>query len=163
MKQGITPNLWFESEAEEAANFYVSVFPNSKIGSIARFPDAGQEITGGKPGSVMTAEFTVNGQTIIGINGGPLFKPNESVSLMITCDTQEEVDELWERLTADGGAESQCGWLKDKYGFSWQIIPGGMNELFSDPDKSKAERAMKAILQMKKLDINALKKAAEEE
>lgn len=160
MKPGITPNLWFDKEAEEAANFYVSVFPNSKIGSITRYPDAGQEITGGTPGSVLTVEFTVNGQSIVGINGGPTFKPNEAVSLMITCETQEEIDELWAKLTADGGSESQCGWLKDKYGFSWQIIPDGVDALFRDPDKSKCERAMKAMLKMKKLDIEALKKAA---
>ncbi len=159
MKPGITPNIWFDKEAEEAANFYVSVFPNSKMGEIARYPETGQETTGGKPGSVMTVEFTVNGQTLIGINGGPLFKPNEAVSLMITCDTQEEVDDLWEKLTADG-QESQCGWLKDKYGVSWQIIPDGMNELFSDPDRSKVERAMGAMLKMKKLDIKALQEAA---
>jgi predicted 3-demethylubiquinone-9 3-methyltransferase (glyoxalase superfamily) len=161
MKPGITPNLWFDKEAEEAANFYVSVFPNSKVGNIARYPETGREITGGEPGSVMTVDFTVNGQNLIGINGGPAFKFNEAISLMVTCDTQKEVDELWEKLTADGGAESQCGWLKDKYGVSWQIIPAGMGELFNDPDRSKAERAMGAMLKMKKLDIDELRKAAD--
>lgn len=161
MKSGIIPNLWFEKEAEEAANFYVSVFPNSKIDNILRYLDAGQEITGGVPGSVLTVDFTVNGQPMIGINGGPSFKPNEAVSLMVTCDTQAEIDELWEKLTADGGEESQCGWLKDKYGFSWQITPAGIDDLFRDPDKDKANRAMEAMLKMKKLDIDALHKAAE--
>lgn len=161
MKSGITPNLWFEKEAEEAANFYASVFPNSKVGDITRYPDAGQEITGGTPGDVLTVEFTVNGQSMIGINGGPTFKPTEAVSLMITCDTQEEVDELWEKLTADGGKESQCGWLKDKYGFVWQIAPDGIDELFKDPDKAKVNRVMDCMLKMKKLDIGELRKAAE--
>lgn len=158
MKSGVVPNLWFEKEAEEAAAFYVSVFPRSKIGTIIRYPEAGQEITGGTPGSVLTVEFTVNGQPMIGINGGPQFKPNEAVSLMVTCDTQAEVDDLWAKLTAEG-KESQCGWLRDKYGFSWQIIPDGMDELFADPDKAKVNRVMDAMLKMKKLDIDALKKA----
>ncbi len=160
MKSGVTPNLWFNNDAEAAANFYVSVFPNSTITNTIRYPEAGQEITGGTPGSVMTVDFVINGQPMIAINGGPAFKPSGAVSLMVTCDTQGEVDELWDKLTHDGGVESQCGWLTDKYGFFWQIIPDGMDELFRDPDKSKAERAMQAMLQMKKLDINALKQAA---
>lgn len=161
MKPGLTPNLWFDDNAEEAAEFYVSVFPDSKIGNVARYPETGQEITGGKPGSVMTVEFTVNGQPVVAINGGPAFKPNEAVSLMVTCDTQAEVDELWAKLTADGGQESQCGWLKDKYGFAWQITPAGFDDVFRDPDKTKVERAMKAMLKMKKLDLAALKRAAD--
>ena len=157
MQQQIVPNLWFDGQAEEAADFYVSVFPNSRIVSVARYTDVGP----GEPGIVMTVEFEVNGNRFIGINGGPQFTFDEAVSFMITCEDQDEIDRLWEQLTADGGSEGPCGWLKDKYGLSWQLVPDGMDELFSDPDPERAKRAMEAMLQMRKLDVAALQRAAD--
>jgi predicted 3-demethylubiquinone-9 3-methyltransferase (glyoxalase superfamily) len=154
--QKISPFLWFDDRAEEAAGFYTSVFPNSKIVKVARYGEAGP----GKPGTAMTVEFQLEGQTFIALNGGPLFKFTEAISFMVNCQSQEEVDAYWEKLTA-GGAESQCGWLKDKFGLSWQIIPAGLTALLSDPDPEKSKRAMKAMLAMKKLDIRALKHAVE--
>jgi len=156
MQQKITPNLWFDTEAEDAANFYVSVFKNSRILSVAHYTEAGPR----PAGEVMTVEFELDGQRFVGINGGPEFKFDEAVSFQVNCDDQEAIDYYWERLT-DGGAEGPCGWCKDKFGLSWQVTPTGMDELFSDPDKSKAERAMKAMFEMKKLDIATLKAAAD--
>ena len=157
MPQKITPNLWFDTEAEEAANFYISVFgKNSRILNVSRYTEAGPR----EAGTVMTVEFELDGQRFVGINGGPNFKFTEAVSFQINCETQEDVDYYWERLT-DGGEESQCGWLKDRYGLSWQVVPTGMEELFNDPDPQRATRAMEALLKMSKLDIAALRAAAE--
>jgi predicted 3-demethylubiquinone-9 3-methyltransferase (glyoxalase superfamily) len=156
MNQKITPNLWFDGEAEEAAQFYVSVFENSRIVDVSHYTEAGP----GEPGSVMVVEFELDGHRFIGINGGPQFKFDEAVSFQINCEDQDEVDYYWEKLT-EGGEESQCGWLKDKFGLSWQVTPSGMGELFSDPDKERANRAMQAMLKMKKLDIDELRRAAD--
>ena len=153
----ITPFLWFDNQAEEAAKFYVSIFKNSKIVNVARYGDAGP----GPKGSAMTVAFQLDGQDFTALNGGPVFKFNESISFVVPCKTQQEVDDYWTKLTADGGEESQCGWVKDKYGLSWQIIPTVLNDLLSDPDPKRANRAMKAMLGMKKLDIAALRKAAD--
>jgi predicted 3-demethylubiquinone-9 3-methyltransferase (glyoxalase superfamily) len=152
----IKPFLWFDTEAEEAAEFYTSIFENSRIVHVARYTEAGPR----PAGMVMTVEFELDGQRIIGINGGPQFKFDEAVSLMINCETQQEIDYYWERLT-EGGEESQCGWLKDRYGLSWQVVPTGMDEVFSDPDPERARRAMEALLKMRKLDIAALRSAAD--
>ena len=152
----IVPNLWFDTEAEQAAEFYVSVFPDSRILSTARYPEGAP----GPTGTVMTVEFEVNGQRFVGINGGPQFPFTEAVSFQITCETQSEVDRYWEVLT-EGGEESMCGWLKDRYGLSWQVVPTGMEEVFADPDPSRAQRAMQAMLGMRKLDLAALQAAAD--
>jgi len=154
--QRIVTNLWFDTEAEEAAEFYISIFKDSRIVHVARYTEAGPR----PAGMVMTVEFELDGQRFIGINGGPEFKFDEAVSLMINCETQEEIDYYWERLT-EGGEESQCGWLKDRYGLSWQVVPTGMDEVFSDPDPERARRAMEALLKMRKLDIAALRSAAD--
>lgn len=156
--QKITPFLWFNNKAEEAANFYVSLFKNSKILDISRYGDAGP----GQKGSVMTVNFQLEGQEFVALNGGPEFKFTEAISLYVNCKTQAEVDELWEKLTANGGEESQCGWLKDKYGLSWQIVPTTLTEMLSDPDPVKAQRVMQAMLQMKKIDIQGLKNARDQ-
>jgi predicted 3-demethylubiquinone-9 3-methyltransferase (glyoxalase superfamily) len=156
MKQKIVPNLWFDTEAEEAAEFYTSVFDNSRVVNVTHYTEAGPR----PAGEVMTVEFELDGQRFIGINGGPEFKFDEAVSFEIECETQDEIDYFWEQLT-EGGEESQCGWLKDRFGLSWQVVPTGMEELFADEDKSRAERAMKAMLQMGKLDIGALRRAAD--
>ena len=156
MKQKITPNLWFDTEAAEAAEFYTSVFENSRIVNRTHYTEAGPR----EAGMVMTVEFELDGQRFVAINGGPEFKFDEALSLEIHCADQAEVDYFWERLT-DGGAESMCGWLKDRYGLSWQVIPEGMEKLFADPDPEKAERAMHAMLEMKKIDVAALTAAAE--
>lgn len=153
----ITPCLWFDSQAEEAANFYVSVFKNSKIESISHYGKGGFEIHGQKEGTVLTVGFQINGQPFTALNAGPIFKFNEAVSFQVFCDTQEEIDDYWEKLTADGGEESQCGWLKDKFGLSWQIVPAILPELMSDPTRS--ERVMKALMQMTKFDIEKLRQA----
>jgi len=157
--QKITPFLWFDDQAEEAANFYVSIFKNSAIGKVARYSEAGKETTGGTPGKVMTVEFTLEGQRFTALNGGPHFKFTEAVSFMVGCEDQEEVDLFWSKLTSGGGQESQCGWLKDRFGLSWQIVPRVLPELIADKDRVKAARAMEAMLKMKKLDIAALKRA----
>ncbi|WP_093045610.1 VOC family protein [Thalassobacillus cyri] len=156
--QKITPNLWFENQAEEAAAFYTSVFKDSKIVRVTRYMNEGQEIHGMAEGTVMTVEFQLEGQKFVALNGGPHFLFTEAISFIVHCDTQEEVDYYWEKLS-DGGDEKaqQCGWLKDKYGVSWQIIPARISELLSSPDPVKAESAMKAMLQMKKIDMNVLK------
>src|SRR5688500_8141902 len=154
MKQKITPFLWFDGNAEEAARFYVSVFKNSKIVTTARYGDAGP----GPNGTVMTVTFELDGQEFIGLNGGPHFKFTEAVSFSIDCKTQQEVDEYWEKLSA-GGEQGHCGWLKDRFGLSWQVNPTILGELLKDPDPAKAKRVMEAMLDMKKIDIAALKRA----
>jgi len=159
--QKITPFLWFDDKAEEAAKFYTSIFKNSKIGNIARYGDAGAQVSGRPKGTIMTVAFQLDGQEFVALNGGPQFKFTEAISLVVNCQTQEEVDEYWRKLS-DGGQEIQCGWLKDKYGLSWQIVPTILTELLSDPDAKKAERLMQAMLQMKKIDIKDLKQAYEQ-
>jgi predicted 3-demethylubiquinone-9 3-methyltransferase (glyoxalase superfamily) len=156
MEHKIRPNLWFDTEAEEAAGFYTSVFDNSRIVNVMRYPEGGPR----EAGMVMTVEFELNGQRFLGINGGPQFKFDEAVSFEIICETQEELDYYWTRLS-DGGEEGPCGWLKDRYGLSWQVVPAGMEELFADPDPARAQRAMQAMLGMRKLDIGALRSAAD--
>lgn len=151
---GITPFLWFDDKAEEAANFYVSIFKNSKIGGIARYGDAGP----GPKGSVMTVNFQLEGQEFIALNGGPLYTFSPAISFFVDCKTQQEVDELWEKLTA-GGGEVEFGWLRDKYGLSWQIIPTALLELMQDKDPVKSQRVFKAMLQMTKIDIEGLQRA----
>ena len=153
--QKITPCLWFDGNAEEAAKFYTSVFKNSRIGNILRCGDAGP----GPKGSVLLVNFQLEGQDFLALNGGPQFKFNEAISLSVDCQTQEEVDELWTRLTADGGEPSACSWLKDKYGVSWQIVPRILPELLLDKDPEKSKRAMLAMMQMGKIDIQKLKDA----
>jgi predicted 3-demethylubiquinone-9 3-methyltransferase (glyoxalase superfamily) len=158
--QRITNCLWFDNEAEEAAKLYTSIFPNSSIGQIARYTEEGFEFHQKPAGSVMTVNFTLDGQKFVGLNGGPIFKFNEAMSLMINCESQEEIDHYWYKLTADGGQEGPCGWLKDKFEVSWQVAPTKlMEEMQADPDKSKVERVTKAYMQMKKFDIETLKKA----
>jgi predicted 3-demethylubiquinone-9 3-methyltransferase (glyoxalase superfamily) len=156
MPQKIVPNLWFDTEAEEAAEFYVSVFDNSRVVNVINYTEAGP-----RPAEmVMVVEFELDGERFVAINGGDQFKFDEAVSLQINCETQEEIDYFWERLT-EGGEESVCGWLKDKYGLSWQVTPPGMEELFADPDPERAKRASEAMFQMRKLDIAALQRAAD--
>jgi predicted 3-demethylubiquinone-9 3-methyltransferase (glyoxalase superfamily) len=156
----ISPCLWFDNQAEEAAKFYVGIFKKSRITKISRYGEAGKEITRRPPGSVMTVAFELEGQPFTALNGGPLFNFNEAVSLQVHCKTQKDVDYYWEKLGAGGDRNAQqCGWLKDKYGLSWQIIPEGMEEMLSDPKSKKSQRAFAAMLQMKKLDIAALKRA----
>jgi predicted 3-demethylubiquinone-9 3-methyltransferase (glyoxalase superfamily) len=151
----ITPFLWFDNHAEEAMNFYVSIFKNSRAGQITRYGEAGP----GEKGSVMTATFELDGQDFIALNAGPQFKFTEAISFFVHCDTQKEVDYFWEKLTAGGGQESQCGWLKDKFGLSWQIVPKTLMELLHDQDPQRSARVMQAMLQMKKIDIKTLQKA----
>ncbi len=152
----ITPNLWFDTEAEEAAEFYVSVFPNSKVTGLTRYGESGP----GPAGTVLTVEFELDGQPFLGINGGPVFTFDEAVSFLIDCADQSEIDYYWSALS-EGGEESQCGWLKDRYGLSWQVCPTGMKELFEDPDPGRADRAMRAMLGMGKIDLAELRAAAE--
>ncbi|HLZ36786.1 MAG TPA: VOC family protein [Mycobacteriales bacterium] len=152
----MVPNLWFDTEAEEAAAFYTSVFRNSRIVNVARYTEAGPR----PAGMVMTVEFELDGQRFVGINGGPEFTFDEAVSFQITCETQDEVDYYWARLS-EGRQEGPCGWLKDRYGLSWQVVPRGMDELFADPDPERARRAMQAMLAMGKLDIAALRSAGD--
>ncbi len=157
MKHQIVPNLWFDGDALPAAEFYVSVFGgDSRIKNVAHYTEGSP----GEAGSVMTVDFELDGQRFVGINGGPQFPFTEAVSFQVTCDSQEELDRYWDALT-DGGTEVQCGWLKDRYGLSWQIVPSGMEEVFADPDPERAQRAMAAMLKMVKLDIGALRAAAE--
>ena len=153
--QTITPFLWFDNQAEEAMNLYLSIFKNSKPLSIARYGAGGP----GPAGSVMTASFELDGQQFVALNGGPIFKFTEAVSFVINCETQEEVDMYWDKLTADGGQESMCGWLKDKFGISWQIVPPILPKMLTDKDKAKAGRAMQAMMGMKKIIIADLEKA----
>jgi predicted 3-demethylubiquinone-9 3-methyltransferase (glyoxalase superfamily) len=157
----ITPCLWFDNNAEEAAIFYVSVFKNSRIGKIARYGEAGHEVHGRKAGTVMTIEFEINGQSFTALNGGPHFKFNEAISLQVFCDTQDEIDYYWEKLSEGGDEKAQqCGWLKDKFGVSWQIAPSMIDEMMSSRDTRVSDRVMNALLKMKKLDIEELKLAA---
>jgi len=157
--QKITPFLWFDNQAEEAVKFYTSIFKDSKIGKITRYGEAGEKVAGRPSGSVMTIEFEVEGQKFTALNGGPQFKFNESISFVVNCGTQEEVDYFWDKLTADGGQESQCGWLKDKFGLSWQIVPTVLIDMLHDNDSRKSEHVMQAMLQMQKIDIKKLKAA----
>ncbi len=156
MQQKIIANLWFDTEAEEAASFYVSVFENSRIVGVTRYPEGAPR----KAGMVMTVEFELDGQRFVGINGGPQFPFTEAVSFQITCANQEEVDLYWERLT-EGGSDGPCGWLKDRFGLSWQVVPTGMEEMLGDSDPERAARAMQAMLQMRKIDLAALRAAAD--
>lgn len=156
MQQKIIPNLWFDTQAEEAAGFYTSVFKNSRIVGVTHYTEAGPR----PAGMVMTVEFELDGQRFVGINGGPEFTFDEAVSLAIGCETQDEVDYFWERL-AEGGQEGPCGWLKDRYGLSWQVVPAGLEDVLNDPDPERARRAMQAMLGMGKLDIAALREAAD--
>jgi predicted 3-demethylubiquinone-9 3-methyltransferase (glyoxalase superfamily) len=158
--QKITPFLWFDDKAEEAAKFYVSLFKNSGITAITRYDESSAAVSGRTKGSVMTVEFHLEGQEFTALNGGPIFKFNESVSFVVNCDTQEEVDRFWEKLSA-GGQTSQCGWLKDKYGLSWQVVPTILNKLIQDKDPEKSKRVMQAMLKMTKLDIRTLQQAYE--
>ncbi|MBF8257181.1 MAG: 3-demethylubiquinone-9 3-methyltransferase [Anaerolineales bacterium] len=153
--QRIKTYLWFDHEAEEAANLYTSIFKDSKILNVARYGDAGP----GPKGTAMTVNFQLEGQEYIALNGGPMYKFTEAISLLVDCETQEEVDRLWNKLTADGGEESMCGWLKDRFGLSWQIIPTALFRLMSDPDPEKSRRVMEAMLQMKKIDVPTLERA----
>lgn len=155
----IAPCLWFDNQAEEAAKFYVSIFSNSKLGQIIRYGQAGHEIHHKPAGSVMTVDFELEGQPYTALNGGPDFKFNEAISLQVLCATQAEVDYYWEKLGAGGDPQAQvCGWLKDKFGVSWQVVPVELNDLIRDPDSEKSQRATEAMLKMKKLDIEALKR-----
>jgi predicted 3-demethylubiquinone-9 3-methyltransferase (glyoxalase superfamily) len=156
VQQAIVPNLWFDTEAEEAAEFYCSIFTNSKITNVTHYPDASD-----RAGMVLTVEFELNGNKFVGINGGPEFKFDEAVSFQITCEDRDEIDGYWEKLTADGGEEGMCGWIKDKYGLSWQVVPEGFDEALFDPDPERANRAWEAMMKMRKLDIAALRAAAD--
>jgi predicted 3-demethylubiquinone-9 3-methyltransferase (glyoxalase superfamily) len=158
--QRITPCLWFDDQAEAAAAFYTGIFKNSRVVSLSRYGDAGREIHGKAPGTVMVVAFELEGQAFTALNGGPMFKFNEAVSLQVACETQEEVDYYWEKLSAGGDAAAQqCGWLKDRYGLSWQVVPNVLRELISDPDPERSQRAMRAMLRMKKIDIAGLTRA----
>ena len=159
--QKITPFLWFDDKAEEAAKFYCSIFKNSKVGDITRYDEEGAKVSGRAKGSVMTVAFQLEGQQFVALNGGPLFKFTEAVSFVVNCETQEEVDYFWSKLSA-GGEESRCGWLKDKFGLSWQVVPTVLMELLQDKDAAKSQRVMKAMLQMDKIDIATLKQAADQ-
>jgi predicted 3-demethylubiquinone-9 3-methyltransferase (glyoxalase superfamily) len=156
--QRIAPCLWFDKKAEEAAKFYVSIFKNSKIDTIARYGEEGAKVSGMPKGTVMTVTFQLDGQEFMALNGGPQFTFSPAISFMVNCKTQQEIDELWEKLS-EGGAKEVCGWLRDKYGVSWQIVPTVLGEMMKDKDTEKTERVMKAMLQMKKLDIETLKQA----
>ena len=157
----IAPCLWFDNKAEEAVNFYVSIFKNSKMGIITRYGEEGAGASGRPKGTVMTVTFQLDGQEFMALNGGPQFTFSPAISFLVNCETQEEVDELWEKLS-EGGEKEQCGWLKDKYGVSWQIVPTVLGEMMQDKDAEKSERVMKAMLQMKKIDIRTLKLAYEQ-
>jgi len=155
VKQKITTFLWYDKEAEEAARLYTSLFKDSRVVNVSRYDEGGP----GPAGSAMTVNFELEGQEFIALNGGPMYQFTEAISLMVHCETQKEVDELWSRLTADGGEESMCGWLKDRFGLSWQIIPTALFQYIGDPDPEKSRRATEAMLQMKKIDIAALERA----
>jgi predicted 3-demethylubiquinone-9 3-methyltransferase (glyoxalase superfamily) len=158
--QKISPCLWFDNNAEDAVQFYVSIFKNAKVGNVTRYGKEGYEIHKKKEGTVMTIDFEIEGQKFLALNGGPIFKFNEAISFQVYCDTQEEIDYYWENLTEGGDKNAQvCGWLKDKFGVSWQVVPLVLIKMLQDKDSNKTERVMKAMLQMHKLDINALTKA----
>ncbi len=154
----ITPCLWFDNKAEEAAKFYVSIIKNSKMGGITRYGEEGAKASGRPAGTVMTVEFKLNGQEFLALNGGPQFTFSPAISLVLNCDTQEEIDMLWDKLS-EGGEKEVCGWLKDKYGVSWQVVPAVLGKMYEDKDARKTERVMKAMLQMTKLDIKTLQRA----
>jgi predicted 3-demethylubiquinone-9 3-methyltransferase (glyoxalase superfamily) len=154
----ITPCLWFDSQAEEAARFYVSVFDNSRIGRISRYGKEGYDIHGREAGSVMTVEFELEGQRFVALNGGPHFRFSEAISFQVHCETQDEIDFFWSRLS-EGGEEGPCGWLKDRFGLSWQVVPSALPEMLMDPDAEKSQRVTRAFLQMKKFDLDALRRA----
>jgi predicted 3-demethylubiquinone-9 3-methyltransferase (glyoxalase superfamily) len=156
--QKITPFLWFDDQAEEAANFYVSIFKNSRLLNATAYGKAGAEATGRQEGTAMTVSFVIEGQEFTALNGGPVYKFTEAISFVVSCETQDEIDEIWEKLS-EGGAEVQCGWLKDKYGMSWQVVPTVLAEMLADKDRQKAENVMKAMLQMKKIEIDTLRRA----
>lgn len=158
--QRITPCLWFDDQAEEAAKFYTAIFKNSKISAITRYGDAGREIHGKPPGTVMTVAFELDGHAFTALNGGPLFKFNEAISFQVSCQTQKDVDYYWERLSEGGDkAAQQCGWLKDRYGVSWQIVPDALLRMLADPDPQRSQRVMTSMLQMKKIEIAELERA----
>jgi predicted 3-demethylubiquinone-9 3-methyltransferase (glyoxalase superfamily) len=162
VKQRITPCLWFSDEGEEAARFYTGIFKNSRITRTTRYGEAGQEVHGRLPGSVMVVQFELDGQTFTALNGGPHFKFNEAISLQVYCDSQKEIDYYWEKLGAGGDPKAQqCGWLKDRYGLSWQVVPADMDEMFEDEKSPEAARVMEAMLRMKKIDIAELRRAYE--
>jgi predicted 3-demethylubiquinone-9 3-methyltransferase (glyoxalase superfamily) len=156
--QKITPFLWFDNQAEEAAKFYTSIFKNSKIENVTRYDEEGSKVSGRPKGSLMTVPFQIEGQEFVVLNGGPLFKFTEAISFVVNCETQKEVDYYWEKLSA-GGEEVQCGWLKDRFGLSWQVVPTVLTEMLQDKDPQKAQRVMAAMLKMKKIEIADLKKA----
>jgi predicted 3-demethylubiquinone-9 3-methyltransferase (glyoxalase superfamily) len=158
LKQKISPCLWFDTQAEDAARFYTSIFKNSAIKQINRYGNAGREVHGKEPGSVMVVEFEIEGQTFTALNGGPRFKFDEAVSFQVMCDTQAEIDYFWSRLSQDG-QESQCGWLKDKYGLSWQVVPAELPRLLADASAERLDRVIGAVMTMKKFDIETLKRA----
>jgi predicted 3-demethylubiquinone-9 3-methyltransferase (glyoxalase superfamily) len=161
--QKITPCLWFDDKAEEAAKFYASIFKNSRIGDVTRYGKEGYEIHGREAGSVLTIDFEIEGQKFVALNGGPIFKFNEAISFQVHCETQKQVDHYWEKLSKGGDEQAQqCGWLKDKYGVSWQIVPNVLGKMLQDKDAKKSERVMKALLKMRKLDIMILRQAYEE-
>jgi predicted 3-demethylubiquinone-9 3-methyltransferase (glyoxalase superfamily) len=162
MIQQIAPCLWFDNQAEEAANFYISVFSNSRIERISRYGKEGFEIHGQKEGTVLTVVFELNGQSFTALNGGPVFKFNESISFQVFCETQEEIDHYWSELS-EGGQESQCGWLKDRFGVSWQIVPSDLGKMLTNGDPVKSQRVMKALFPMNKIDLNLLKQVFEQE
>ena len=151
--------LWFDSEAEEAAKFYVGIFKNSKIGKITRYPKEAAEKIGRPPGSVMTVEFTLDRVEFVALNGGPMFKFTEAISFNVNCENQEEIDYFWQKLSAGGGSTGPCGWLKDKFGLSWQVSPVSLGDMLADPNAARAERVMNAMMEMDKMDIGALEKA----
>ncbi|MDP9138913.1 MAG: VOC family protein [Pseudomonadota bacterium] len=156
--QRITPFLWFENQAEEAANFYASIFKRSRVGNIARYDEAGAKAAGRPEGTVMTVAFELDGQEFVALNGGPQFTFSPAISFVVNCQTQQEIDEFWQRLS-QGGKEVQCGWLTDKYGVSWQVVPAALDKMLQDKDPEKTERVMAAMLKMKKIDMAALEKA----
>ena len=156
--KGLTTCLWFDNQAEEAARFYSSVFKNARVGGVSRYGEAGAKASGRPKGSVMTVEFEIAGQKFLGLNGGPEFKFSEAISMVVNCENQREIDEYWAKLS-EGGSESVCGWLKDKYGLSWQITPTALGEMLKDPDAGKSERVMAAMLTMRKIDLEALGQA----
>jgi predicted 3-demethylubiquinone-9 3-methyltransferase (glyoxalase superfamily) len=159
--QRITPCLWFDNQAEEAVKFYASIFKNSKVGRIVRYGEAGAKISGRPKGSVMTVTFEIEGQEFLALNGGPLFKFSEAISFIVNCETQQAIDTMWEKLS-EGGEKGRCGWLKDKYGLSWQVAPPVLGEMLQDKDAEQSERVIKAMLQMDKIDIKTLKQAYEQ-
>ncbi len=162
--QRIIPCLWFDNQAEEAVKLYVSIFDNSKIRTVTRYGESGAEASGRPKGTVMAVAFQLEGQGFLALNGGPIFRFSEAISFIVNCKTQEEIDRLWEKLSEGGDEKAQqCGWLKDKYGLSWQIVPAVLGEMLQDRDPKKSERVMKAMLQMKKIDIKALKEAYQQQ